>query len=66
MVLDDFSSDGSRERSKSIEEQVSPREQRRWSLLPFPPLTLSLVVPVRGVALVRWFPTPPGWAGVRP
>ena len=29
LVLDGFSSDGSRECSKSIEEQVSPREQRR-------------------------------------
>ena len=48
MVLDSFSSDGSRECSKSIEEQVSPREQRRWSLLPFSPSTLRCLPPRGG------------------
>ena len=56
LVLDGFSSDGSRECSKSIEEQVSPREQRRWSLLPFSPSTPSCVVSLRGVALGHWSP----------
>ena len=48
MVLDSFSSDGSRERSKLVEEQVSPPEQRRWSFLPFPFQRPAALFPFEG------------------
>ena len=65
MVLDSFSSDGSRERSKLVEEQVSPPEQRRWSFLPFPPQRPAALFPFEGWLSDIGLPTLPGWVGVR-